>query len=152
MKLRPMLMMLCLAISGPVLAGDRDVDGALGKLIEVYGGEENLRRLDSMVQEWDLLALMGNRPGSDVRSIDFGGRLKVELTYPDKQETRILDGDVGIVRLTKVLGDSNEKQSNSTSPDTTRAYYQLVRMNAYIFVIGGHTGIAPTGSVERHEQ
>jgi hypothetical protein len=121
-----MLMMLCLAISGPVLAGDRDVDGALGKLIEVYGGEENLRRLDSMVQEWDLLALMGNRPGSDVRSIDFGGRLKVELTYPDKQETRILDGDVGIAIFRgRSPAIATEMQRNAMRLQLMRLYSPL---------------------------
>jgi hypothetical protein len=79
-----------------VLGSNGDIDGTLAKLIESYGGETNLRRLDSMVQDWDLLALKGNRPGNDRRSIDFGGRLKVELTYAKKQETRILNGDVGI--------------------------------------------------------
>jgi hypothetical protein len=96
MNTRQMLVLLGLVIAGPVSAGDPSVEGTLGKLIEVYGGEKNLRKLDTMVQEWDMLALKSNRPADDRRSIDFGGRLKVELTYPDKHETRILNGDVGI--------------------------------------------------------
>jgi hypothetical protein len=92
MNTRQMLVLLGLVIAGPVSAGDPSVEGTLGKLIEVYGGEKNLRKLDTMVQEWDMLALKSNRPADDRRSIDFGGRLKVELTYPDKHETRILNG------------------------------------------------------------
>jgi hypothetical protein len=126
MNPRLILVLLLLAISGPVFAGDRDVDGVLGKLIEVYGGEKNLRKLDSMVQEWDLLALMGNRPGSDIRSIDFGGRLKVELTYPDKQETRILDGDVGIAIFRgRSPAIATEMQRNAMRLQLMRLYSPL---------------------------
>ncbi len=96
MKARLILVLLGLGICVPTIAGAADINDALEKLVEVYGGEENLRKLDTMVQEWDLLALTSNRPGNDKRTIDYSGRLKVELTYPDKQEIRILDGDVGI--------------------------------------------------------
>jgi outer membrane lipoprotein-sorting protein len=66
---------------------------ALENMIEAYGGEENVRKLDGVVQEWDLLALTRNQQGTDKRSIRLPGQLRVELTYPDKQETRVLDGD-----------------------------------------------------------
>jgi hypothetical protein len=68
-----------------------DRDAVLEKLIQSYGGEENLRKLDSMVQEWDFVALRGNRHGKDIRSIRLPGQLRVELTYPDRKETRILN-------------------------------------------------------------
>ena len=67
----------------------------LGRLIASYGGEENLQKLDSMVQEWDLLALTRNQQGSDKRSVRLPEQLKIELTYPDKRETRVLNGDSG---------------------------------------------------------
>ena len=69
--------------------------------------------------------------------------------FPIYTNTKAAPGNTD---YTKVLGDSNEKQSSSTSPSMVRAYYQMVRMNAYIFVLGGHNGTAATGSVERHEQ
>jgi hypothetical protein len=47
------------------------------------------------VQEWDLLALTRNQQGSDKRSVRLPEQLKVELTYPNKQETRVLNGDAG---------------------------------------------------------
>jgi hypothetical protein len=62
-------------------------------MIAAYGGEDNVQKLDSMVQEWDLLALTRNRQGTDKRSIRLPDRLKVELVYPEKLETRVLDGD-----------------------------------------------------------
>lgn len=67
----------------------------LERLIAGYGGEENLQKLDSMVQEWDLLALTRNKQGSDRRLVRLPEQLKVELTYPDKRETRVLNGDSG---------------------------------------------------------
>jgi len=43
-----------------------------------------------MVQEWSMVAMMGNRHGKDVRSIRVPDQLKVGLTYPDNTEIRIL--------------------------------------------------------------
>ena len=47
-------------------------------------------------------------------------------------------------------------QAGAPQPLTPRAYYQLVRLNGYIFVVGGHSGAAtPDGalrSVERIQQ
>ena len=67
----------------------------LDNMVAAYGGEKNVRKLDRVVQEWDVLALMRNKQGTDKRSIQLPRQLKVELTYPDKQETRVLDGDAG---------------------------------------------------------
>jgi hypothetical protein len=69
----------------------------LGRMIDAYGGAENLGKLDSMTQQWDLVALRGNRHGSDRRSIGVPGRLLVELTYPEKTETRLLNSEGGFV-------------------------------------------------------
>jgi hypothetical protein len=33
-----------------------------------------------------------------------------------------------------------------------RAYYQMSRLLAYVYVIGGDTATGPTGTVERHQQ
>lgn len=126
MNTRLMLLLLGLVIAGPAAADDPDIDSTLGKLIEAYGGENNLRRLDTMVQEWDLLALTSNRPGGDRRSIDFGGRLKVELTYPDKQETRILDGEVGITIFRgRPPAVASEMQRNAMRLQLMRLYSPL---------------------------
>ena len=96
MTCRLIVLLLGLALSGHAFCGSSDAANVLAKMITAYGGEKQLRRGDTMIQEWDMFALKSNRPADDRRSIDFGGRLKVELTYPDKHETRILNGDVGI--------------------------------------------------------
>jgi hypothetical protein len=43
-------------------------------------------------------------------------------------------------------------QSASTSFNVARAYYQMSRLLAYVYVIGGDTATGPTGTVERHQQ
>ena len=93
MQFRLVLIALGIVLLAPVNAGTESLTNALDHMIAAYGGEANLRKLDSMVQEWDLLALTRNQQGTDKRSIHLAGQLKVELTYPDKLETRILDGD-----------------------------------------------------------
>jgi hypothetical protein len=77
MTCRLIVLLLGLALSGHAFCGSSDAANVLAKMITAYGGEKQLRRGDTMI-------------------LDFGGRLKVELTYPDKHETRILNGDVGI--------------------------------------------------------
>jgi hypothetical protein len=51
--------------------------------------------------------------------------------------------------LTAILGG---RTSFSTTPSTTRAYYQMLRLNAYIFVVGGYADTGVNGSIERHQQ
>ena len=87
--------LLALAVAAPANGQSDAVSEALERMIAAYGGAENLQKLDSMVQEWDLLALTRNQQGSDKRSVRLPEQLKVELTYPDKQETRVLNGDSG---------------------------------------------------------
>jgi hypothetical protein len=43
-------------------------------------------------------------------------------------------------------------QSASTSFVVQRAYYQMTRLLAYVYVVGGFTAAGPTASVERHQQ
>lgn len=93
MPYRLILIVLSIAAWAPSSARADALGDVLDRMVATYGGEENLRKLDSMVQEWDLLALMRNQQGTDKRSIRLAGQLRVELTYPNKLETRLLDGD-----------------------------------------------------------
>lgn len=93
--IRLSVFMLVAVFSYPVYAQGSDVHTVLDKLIQSYGGEKNLQKLDSMVQEWDMVALMRKTHGTDKRSIQAPGKLRVELSYPEKSETRILNGDIG---------------------------------------------------------
>lgn len=93
MPIRLLLMILCITAWAPAGARAEALADVLDRMIATYGGEQNLQKLNSMVQEWELLALMRNQQGSDKRSIHLAGQLRVELVYPDKQETRVLDGD-----------------------------------------------------------
>jgi hypothetical protein len=95
MQLRWNLVVVAIIIAAPTGLRAEPLADALENMIAAYGGEKNVRKLDRMVQEWDLLALMRNKQGTDKRSINLPRQLKVELTYPDKQETRVLDGDAG---------------------------------------------------------
>ena len=88
-----------LIISAPAPAEPEDIGAVLEQVIEAYGGETNVRKLDNMVQEWAFYAPRRGSHGADIRSVSVPGRLKVELHYPDKSETRVLSGDQGFVRF-----------------------------------------------------
>jgi len=91
------LIFLSLTFSSIVYSQALDLDTVLERIILSYGGEENLRQLDSQIQEWDIVALMSNRHGTDVRAVRAPNQLRVDLTYPGKSETRIVDGEKSYV-------------------------------------------------------
>ena len=112
-------------LSGSALPGfaqDTDVQSVLDQLIESYGGETNLRKMDNMIQVWDLTALMGNRHGTDTRSVRAPNQLRVDLKYPEKFETRILDGDTASV----IFKDAAPENVSGMQRDAMRL--QLMRL------------------------
>lgn len=109
-------------VSIPAMSQEMDVQAVLDQLVQTYGGETNLRKMDSMIQEWDLTALMGNRHGTDKRSIRAPGQLRVELDYTQKSETRILDGDSAYV----TFGDDAPQKVSGMQSDAMRL--QLMRL------------------------
>ena len=121
MQLRLTLVALAIAISAACTARAEPKAEALEHMIAAYGGEENVQKLGSVAQEWDLLALTRNQQGSDKRSIHLPAQLKVELTYPDKQETRVLDGGTGYA----VFGDREPAAASAMQTNAMRL--QLMR-------------------------
>ena len=123
MKLMRRILIITLMMFSPGLVAEAlDRDTVLDRLVASYGGEENLRKLDSVVQEWDMVALMSKRHGTDVRSIHAPEQLRVELSYPDRSETRILDGEDGWV----VFRESGPVKATPPQRDAMRL--QLMRL------------------------
>ncbi len=116
------LSFLLLIFSGPGYSQSLDMDTVLEQIISAYGGEENLHKLDSHIQEWAVVALMGNRHGSDVRTIRIPDQLKVELTYPGKTETRIVNREASHV----IYGGAPAKIAVQPQRDAMRL--QLMRL------------------------
>ena len=114
----------------PLPASGEHLQEVLQQMVDAYGGEANVRKLDSMVQEWDFLALMGNKQGSDVRALAMPDRLKVELTYPDKKETRVLDGDTGyVIYDSRPAAVAQEHQTNAMRLQLMRLYSPLALLD-----------------------
>ena len=93
--LRSSLLIFLMMISCAVTAADQELATLLDRLIHSYGGEKNLKKMDNMVQQWDFVAMMGKRHGKDIRSVRSPSQLRVDLIYPEKSETRILNGEIG---------------------------------------------------------
>lgn len=130
LSLRIIIAGLLLVLSHSVMAETLDRDTVIDRLIKSYGGEVNLRKADSMIQEWGMVALMGNRHGTDVRSIRIPGQLKVELTYPDKTEIRILNGQQGRVAF------NNELLRTASPPQRDAMRLQLMRLYSPLVLRG----------------
>lgn len=122
--------LLSLLLVSPLCAVAQTMDksSVLERLIASYGGEQNLRKLDNVVQEWDMVALMSKRHGTDVRHVMVPGQqLQVTLTYPQKVERRMLAGDSGRVSFNG--GDpypATEPQRDAMRLQLMRLYSPLV--------------------------
>jgi hypothetical protein len=124
---RVTLSFLFLLFSSTLYSQSLDLDTVLGQVIDTYGGEENLRKLDSQIQEWEVVALMDNRHGTDVRSIRTPNQLKVELTYPGKKETRIVNGEASHVMYSGALVQvAAQHQRDAMRLQLMRLYSPLV--------------------------
>jgi hypothetical protein len=117
-----LLTILVCSVLSSAQAASLDMNAVLERLIESYGGEENLRKLDSQVQQWDVVALTSKRHGSDVRAIQAPDKLRVQLTYPDRQEVRIVNGDESYVSF----GGEPDKKVGHPQSDAIRL--QMMRL------------------------
>jgi hypothetical protein len=122
MSVRIICMVPLLLLAHSACAQSMDRASVLERIISAYGGESNLRKLDNVVQEWGFVALMGNRHGTDIRSIRIPGQLKVELRYPNKTETRILNGEQGYVLF------DNRGVTPAAPPQRDAMWLQLMRL------------------------
>ena len=120
---------MLLALPLQLAAQPAALQETLGRMIDAYGGAQNLRKLDSMTQEWDLVALRGKRHGSDRRSIGVPGRLLVELTYPDKTETRLLNAEGGFVVFGGRPAVAKAAQTDAMRLQLMRLYSPLALMD-----------------------
>jgi len=124
-KLLTSLAAFSLLLSSAPISANPSVDEILNKMVASYGGEAALSKLNAPYkQEWALTAIArNNEKGSDHRTIDLPSKLKVELTYPSKSETRILDGAKG----EKIYDKNNHKQAKGPGLDAMK----LQRMRLY---------------------
>ncbi len=67
----------------------------LDEMIGAYGGPENLKKLDSYISVWTMEVRVRPQKGKAVNFVDQAGRLRVELLYPNRAETRVINGTKG---------------------------------------------------------
>lgn len=108
--------------SFPGAAQPMTVEEVLQQLIDNYGGAENLRKLDTFIQHWEFTTIMGNKRGTDKRTVRMPDQLMVELTYPHKTEIRILDRDSAFY----IFNDNEPKLAHKAQRDAMRL--QLMRL------------------------
>ncbi|HSN29845.1 MAG TPA: hypothetical protein VLT45_26340, partial [Kofleriaceae bacterium] len=87
----------------------------------------------------------------------FAAIARETLTTTPGELIQFLNAAIGRFPLNDLTAITNGQvigtfQSASTSFNIPRAYYQMNRLLAYVYTIGGYTATGPTGTVERHQQ
>jgi hypothetical protein len=129
-SLQTVVASLLLCVSAVTYAESLDVDTLLDRLIETYGGEANLQKLNSQIQLWDVVALTSNRHGTDVRALDAPDKLRVQLTYPDKREVRIINGSASFASY------GGEPEASVGRPQSDAMRLQLMRLYSPLVLKG----------------
>jgi hypothetical protein len=76
--------------------GEKDPKAQLfDEMITAYGGAENLGKLDSYTSVWAMEVRVRPQKGKAINFVDQAGKLRVELIYPDRTETRVINGSRG---------------------------------------------------------
>lgn len=88
--------LIALSVSMFGCSGGGGASGVINAMVEAYGGEENLKKLNSYSQLWNMNALAKQDIGNDVRYVEQPDRLRVELYYTKSSaEQRIINGTKG---------------------------------------------------------
>ena len=102
--------------------GDISKEALLSKIVEAYGGEAALTRALGYIQHWRVIRSSDGVEGEETRRVTLPERLYVNLKYPDKEEARVLEGDVGI----KIFDKRVKKQAFGPMLDAMKL--QLLRI------------------------
>ena len=93
-KLTALFVMLTL-INCSLNATELSVDTIISKMVTTYGGEENLKKLNSYTQIWDIESKVKDVNGTDTRMVILPTSLKTDIEYPNKKEIRVLHNGYG---------------------------------------------------------
>ncbi|MCW8895162.1 MAG: hypothetical protein OQK48_08010 [Sulfurimonas sp.] len=108
-------------ISTLLSASELSSENIIQKMIVAYGGENNLEKLASYEQTWDIEAKTTNKNGTDNRKVMMPDFLSTELIYPHKTEIRILAKD----SATKQFGN---RKIQAQGPMLDAMKLQLMRL------------------------
>ena len=114
------LVITVLGITGHAQQLERDQ--LLDKMIEVYGGEQALEKAYSFTQEWEVTAQMSGEKGTDYRKVSLPDSLYIDLNYPSRSETRILQKGHGV----KITNKTNTRVAQGPMLDAMKL--QLMRL------------------------
>ncbi len=122
MKTAILAVVCSLFIGTHLYAESPDKNIVLTKMVEAYGGSEALSKAASYVQSWRVVRAADGIEGTDTRRVTLPDRLYIKLSYPDRGETRILEGEVGI----KVFNNHEKRQVSGPMLDAMKV--QLMRL------------------------
>ncbi len=94
----------------------------LKKMVDAYGGQRALAHARSYTQHWRVVRATDGMEGRETRRVTLPERLYIDLRYPDRRETRILEGTVGI----KVSNGRDKRQVRGAMLDAMKV--QLMRL------------------------
>ena len=138
----------CLAFFGVVLLSlpaaavqqDTASLALVGKIVQAYGGAPVIERITSFNAQGDIIALMRGAHGTYQRWFARPRLLKVETTYPNSSETRILQGE------RSWRGSSGKSMLAVTGPAHLAMVYQFKQLDLPYGLLKGSYNLRHVGT------
>ncbi len=138
MKKFTALMSIIIAVAFISSCGPKDPkDQLFVEMIGAYGGEENLKKLDSYISVWAMEVRVRPQKGKVVSFVDQSGKLRVELMFPNRLEKRVLNGSKGY------KGYNNDPLEEVKGPKLDSMKLQMIRLYSPL-TLKGKSGISVT--------
>ncbi len=104
-------------------------EAVVEKMIEVYGGEKNLKQLNNYTQQWHIETMTSDTNGSDTREVNLPIFLYTKLLYPHKSETRMLINDYGTKEFSQKKIQATGPMLDAMKLQRMRLYHPLILKN-----------------------
>lgn len=95
-------------------------------MIEQYGGEKNLARLNNYEQTWHIETKTTDTNGTDKRTVRLPTFLKTELIYPHKTEIRTLENGTGTKQFGSATIQAQGAMLDAMKVQLMRLFHPLI--------------------------
>ncbi len=120
------ILLMALLLFSVANAKELNKEQIINKMINSYGGQENLLQLLNYKQTWNIEFMSSDNSGFDKREIIMPYYLRTEIIYPNKTEIRVLNKNSAIKIFSGKTTQIKGPMINAVKLQLMRLYSPLV--------------------------
>ena len=117
---------IALFLTGALNAKESNPGAVLDKMIQAYGGEKSLARLNDYKQVWNVKFMTSDKSGFDNREVKMPHKLRTEIVYPERTEVRMIENGTATKIFSGRAAPIRGPMLNAVKLQLMRLYHPLV--------------------------